>query len=139
MEYWQKAPVPRDQLVLFATTLEARIPDDHPVRLMDEILAAYDWSRWETAYHGRRGQPPIPPRVLASVILYGYTRHIRSSRQLEYAVGHNIDFIWLAEGRSLDHSTLCEFRTRFQKPLKDLYRHRSEERRVGKECRSRWS
>lgn len=123
MEYWQKAPVPRDQLVLFATTLEARIPDDHPVRLMDEILAAYDWSRWETAYHGRRGQPPIPPRVLASVILYGYTRHIRSSRQLEYAVGHNIDFIWLAEGRSLDHSTLCEFRTRFQKPLKDLYRH----------------
>jgi len=39
MSYWQKAPCEREQLVLFAPALEARIPEDHPVRLMDEILA----------------------------------------------------------------------------------------------------
>ena len=33
------------------------------------------------------------------MILYGLMRRIRSSRQLEYACGHNIDFSWLAEGR----------------------------------------
>jgi transposase len=110
-------------LVIFAPTLEERIPEDHPVRLLDEILAAYDWREWEASYDGHRGQPPIHPRVLAAVILYGFLRRIRSSRQLEYAVSHNIDFIWLVEGRSLDHSTIADFRVRFQQALKDLYRH----------------
>jgi transposase len=123
MGYWQKAPFERDQLVLFAPTLEGRIPVDHPVRLIDEILDAYDWTEWEAEYHGRRGQPPIHPRVLAAVLLYGLIRRIRSSRQLEYAVSHNIDFIWLVQGRSIDHSTLSGFRTAHRKQLKELYRH----------------
>jgi transposase len=113
----------REQLVLFAPTLESRIPEDHPVRLVDEVLSAYDWSEWEQRYHGGRGQPPIPPSVLAKAMLYGFIRRIRSSRQLEYALSHNIDFIWLVEGHSIDHTTLCQFRTRFQKELKHVYRH----------------
>ena len=35
--------------------------------------------------------------------------------------GHNVDFIWLTEGRTIDHTTLCKFRTRFKKPLKELF------------------
>jgi len=101
MAYWQNAPCEREQLVLFASRLEDRIPEDHPVRLLDEILVSADWSAWEAEYDGRRGQPPIHPRVLAGVLLYGMIRRIRSSRQLEYAVGNNVDFIWLAEGRSI--------------------------------------
>ncbi len=69
-----------------------------------------DWSDWEKQCNGRQGQPPIPLYVMAGVILYGLMRRIRSSRQLEYACGHNIDFIWLAEGRKIDHSTICIFR-----------------------------
>jgi hypothetical protein len=60
--------------------------------------------------------------VLAGVILYGLMRRIRSSRQLEYACGHNIDFMWLAEGRTIDHDTLCKFRTKFKEPLKRLFK-----------------
>lgn len=123
MSYWQPAPWHRPQIVMFAPTLEDRIPEDHPVRLLDEILAAYDWREWEAQYDGQRGQPPIHPRVLAALILYGLMRRIRSSRQLEYAVRHNIDFIWLVEGRSIDHSTIADFRVKFHKALKDLYRH----------------
>ena len=63
-----------------------------------------------------------PPRVVASVILYGLTHRIRSSRVLEYLLGHNVDFMWLAEGRNIDHTTLCKFRTRFKQPLKELFR-----------------
>jgi transposase len=123
MDYWQKAPVNRKQQVLIATMLDDRIPLDHPVRLLDEILAGHDWTSWEARYHGKLGQPPIHPRVLASAILYGLIRRIRSSRQLEYAINHNIDFMWLVSGRSIDHSTLCQFRTKFKKELKTLYRH----------------
>ena len=68
-------------------------------------------------YNGHVGQPAIPPWVMAGVILYGLMRRIRSSRQLEYACGNNIDFMWLAEGRTIDHDTLCKFRTQFQGAL----------------------
>jgi len=57
VSYWQDAPMPRGQLVLFASTLEERIPLDHPVRLLDEILDELDWTKWEAVYVGKRGQP----------------------------------------------------------------------------------
>jgi transposase len=112
----------REQIVLFAPNLDEMILEDHPVRLFDEILAGCDWSDWEAEYHGSLGQPPIHPRVLAGMILYGLTRGVRSSRHLEYLIGHNIDFIWLVEGRKIDHSTICGFRNKFREALKGLFR-----------------
>ncbi|MCA9155720.1 MAG: hypothetical protein KDA38_13070, partial [Planctomycetales bacterium] len=66
--YWQDAPVAREQLVLIPTALEELIPADHPVRLVDEILDRLDWTPWEAAYHGSHGQPPIHPSVLAKTL-----------------------------------------------------------------------
>jgi hypothetical protein len=40
---------------------------------------------------------------------------------LEYMCGHNLDFLWLAEGHRPDHSTLCGFRKRSRQALKDLF------------------
>src|SRR5690348_10534269 len=105
MSYWAKAPMPREQILLFATTVDERIPDDAPVRLLAEILDGHDWTAWESQYHGKLGQPPIHPRIMAGLWLYGMRRGVRSSRKLEYMAGHNIDFIWLAEGHHPDHST----------------------------------
>ena len=39
--------MPREQIVLFPTALEDLIPEDHPVRLLDEILDQLDWTAWE--------------------------------------------------------------------------------------------
>ncbi len=64
--YWQDAPLPREQQVLFPDTLEDRIAEDHPVRILDEILSRMDWSEWEAEYHGRFGQPPIHPSVMCN-------------------------------------------------------------------------
>ena len=85
MGYWNEAPLPRDQIVLIATTLGDRIPDDHPVRLFEEILAGLDWSAWENQYCRVAGQPAIPPKIMAGAILYGLSHGIRSSRRLEPA------------------------------------------------------
>lgn len=97
-------------------------PQDHPVRLLDEILDELDWTKWEAVYVGKKGQPPIHPSILCKVLLFALSRRIRSSRQIEYAVEHSIDFIWLTSGRKLDHSTLSEFRRKNEKELKDIYR-----------------
>ena len=122
MGYWDEAPIPRDQIVLIATTLGDRIPDDHPVRLYQEILAGMDWSGWENHYCQVAGQPAIPPMIVGGAIIYGLSHGIRSSRRLEWACRNAVDFMWLVEGRQIDHSTFCNFRTRFERELKDLFR-----------------
>jgi len=121
-DYWADAPMQRNQIALFAPTLDSTIADDDPVRLFDEVLAGMDWSEWEGEYHGRVGQPPIHPRHVAAAILYGLYRRIRSSRQWEEATHYRLDFIWLLHGRQIDHTTLAKFRTKFRQPLKGLFR-----------------
>lgn len=123
MGYWAQAAIDRDQIALIPTTLSDRIPEDHSVRLFWELLSTYDWRLWEARYCGCHGQPAIHPRIVAGVLLYGLTQGIRSSRRLEWACGHAVDFMWLAEGRVIDHSTLCAFRKTFRQELKDLFRH----------------
>jgi len=112
----------RHQIVLFADTLEDRIAQDHPVRILDELLDRTDWTEWEAKYNGTKGQPPIHPSVLAKVLLFSMIRRIRSSRQIEYNLTHSIDFIWLTSGRTIDHVTISNFRRAHPTELKGLYR-----------------
>ena len=121
MDYWAKPPVVREQMVLFAERLDEVVAIEHPVRLVDDILSRLDWSKWEAKYDLTRGQPPIHPRVLAGVILYGLLTRIRSSRMLEEALTVRLDFRWLAEGRSIDHTTLSEFRRKHPDELKQVF------------------
>ncbi|HEY4761057.1 MAG TPA: transposase, partial [Thermoguttaceae bacterium] len=121
-QHWAQAPMSREQIVLFSPTLEEAISEDHPVRLLEEILRGVDWSAWVTPRGEHRGRPPIHPRILAGIILYGLMHRFRSSRMLEYMCGHNLDFIWLAEGHRPDHTTLSIFRKESRQALKDLFR-----------------
>lgn len=121
MTRWAEAAEQREQLVLFAQRLDDALPLDHSVRLLDEILGQLDWSHWEEKYHAHLGQPAIHPRVLAGVLLYGLLTRVRSSRGLEDALLVRMDFRWLAEGRTIDHTTLSEFRRKHAAELKDLF------------------
>jgi transposase len=121
MTRWAEAPERREQLVLFTQRLDDALPPEHSVRLLDEILAQMDWSAWEATYHPSLGQPAIHPRVLASVLLYGLLVRIRASRGLEDALKVRMDFRWLVEGRTIDHTTLSEFRREHADELKELF------------------
>ena len=121
-QYWQDAPMPREQMVLIPATLEETIPRDHPVRMIDEILDRMDWKEWEGRYHGSFGQPPIHPSVLCKILLFSMIRRIRSSRQMEYALKHSIDFMWLASGRHIDHVTLSNFRRKHSDELRKIFK-----------------
>ena len=118
---WAKSPERRDQMVLFPRRLDDAIGKDHNVRLLDDILGRLDWSKWESGYELRRGQPPFHPKVLASVILYGLLTRIRTSRALEESLHVRLDFRWLVEGRSIDHTTISEFRRKNAAALKDTF------------------
>jgi transposase len=118
---WSEAPENREQMALFPHCLDEAIGKEHVVRFLDAILSEINWSSWETEYHGRLGQPAIHPRVIASVLLYGLLTRIRSSRALEEALQIRLDFRWLVSGRSIDHTTICQFRKRHEDDLRDLF------------------
>jgi transposase len=122
LDYWADATLDRYRSRLFTPSLDEMVGKDDPVRLVDETLAEMDWTDWEKVYPRVIGQPPIHPRIVASVILYGMYRGIRSTRKLEEACRYRFDFMWLAEGRCIDHTTFAKFRTRFRDPLKGLFK-----------------
>jgi radical SAM protein with 4Fe4S-binding SPASM domain len=118
---WAQPVIARQQMQLFPTLLEDLLPPEDPMRQFDALLNELDWSQWEAAYAQRAGQPPLHPRLVAGVILFGLLRGLRSSRQLEQASSRWIDLIWFLEGRRIDHSTFCNFRQRFASLLPDLF------------------
>jgi transposase len=133
--YWAAPKQERHQLVLFSPSLDEMIGAADPLRQLDAIFGALDWSSYEAAYDGFRGQPPIHPRHLASCIFYGILKGIRSSRRLEEATRVRIDFMWLLNGQTIDHTTVNRFRTRFAEALKDTFRQVNREglKRLGDE------
>lgn len=122
MTSWAKPILNRYQTMLFSPTLDDMVPEDHPVRFYEELLLEHDWHAWEADYDLSRGQPPIHPREIAGAMLYGLNLKLTSSRQLEDACCHRIDFMWLAGGRRIDHSTFAHFRVKNEKRLRDLFK-----------------
>ena len=119
---WAEAPIDRTQVLLFHPSLDDMIPIDHEVRILDETLRMLDWSDWEAEFDRLRGQPPIHPRILAGIWIYELARKMKTSRPPEYVCIHNVDFMWLAEGRQPDHTTLAKFFTRFKTQVKSLFK-----------------
>ena len=113
---------PREQLVLYPQCLDELVARDAPVRTFSALLDTVDWSAWEQEYAGC-GQPPIHPRYLAGAILFGLLHKVRSTRELEEAACKHLDFIWLLEGFTPDHSTFANFRQRHAEAIKELHTH----------------
>jgi len=117
---WADAPYDRKQLTLMSPSVDEMVVVDHPIRYFECLLESLDWREWEMQYKEGRGQPPIHPRLVAGAILWGLMHRVRSSRGLEDATKHRIDFMWFLEGRTIDHATFSNFRNRFPEALKGL-------------------
>lgn len=63
----------------------------------------------------------IPPKVLLNVILFGYSRGMLSSRQIERACLENITFMALACGHTPDHSAIAAFVSSMQDEVERVF------------------
>jgi len=106
-------------------TPDEAVAQDDPVRVLERILGEMDWSKWEARYNGRLGQPAIHPRLLAGSLLYGLMKGIRTTRALEDATRHRVDFMWFLERRTFNHTTFSNSRKEFKAEIKDLNRQLS--------------
>ncbi|QQS39717.1 MAG: IS1182 family transposase [Acidobacteriota bacterium] len=109
----KKGPVFRkydqNQPMLLPPSYDELIPENHPVRVVNEVIERIDISGIERGYKGG-GASSYHPRMLLKVLVYAYLRNIYSSRKMEQALKENIHFMWLSSGAKPDHNTINDFR-----------------------------
>ena len=90
--------------------LEIIIPSDEPVRLLSAVTEELDYRRL-TATYSRLGRIEYSPRLLFKIVLYGCSRGIFKTREIERACRENVNFMYLLEGHPApDHNTIARFR-----------------------------
>ncbi len=97
------------------------LPIGHLARFVHGVVKQMDLSAFESGYVGS-GSKPYAPATLLSLFIYGYITRTFTSRKLEAATYDSIAFRFLAGNTHPDHSTLAEFRKRFQGLFKDIFK-----------------
>lgn len=110
----------RDILYLLPPAIQDWLPEDHLARFIVEIVDQLDLSAIESAYKGG-GKEPYHPALMVSLLFYGYSTGVFSSRKLEKATHDSVAFRFITANTHPDHDTIAEFRKRFLKELEGLF------------------
>jgi transposase len=90
------------------------------VRVLKELMEQLDVSAFEAAYKPG-GRPPLHPRRMVSLIIYGMHLRQWSLRELEQLAVRDVGAWLLCGGLQPDHSTLGKFIVRHEKLLSDEF------------------
>jgi len=96
------------------------LPERHLARFVAEVIDGLDLRAMIGAYRGS-GSAAHHPRMLLSVLVYGYATGVFSSRKLERATYDSVAFRFLAANDHPDHDTIASFRRRFLKEIEALF------------------
>jgi transposase len=111
----------QNQPMLLPPSYDDLVPENHPVRVVNEVVERIDIAGLERSYKGG-GTSSYHPRMLLKVVVYGYLRNIYSTRKMEQALKENVHFMWLAGGAKPDHNTINDFRgKRLRGQLKEVF------------------
>ena len=119
-------PVRRDQVFLMPPDMREWLPSDHLVWFILDTLEALDLTGLEaTRRRGGVGAAGYDPCMLLGLLMYGYCRGVRSSRQIERLCGTDVAFRVLCAQDVPDHCTLArfeEFEEKWGKPYPAISR-----------------
>jgi transposase len=112
--------IDRKTRYLLPPSLDEWMPEKHLARFIGEVIDALDLGRMSGAYRGT-GSASYHPRILLSLLVYGYATGVFSSRKLERATYDSVAFRFLAGNEHPDHDTIANFRRRFLKDIEKLF------------------
>ena len=117
-------PYDYTQSTLIPVNLEEQlIPGTLEFAIHHLIESRMDTSVFDDRYkNDEAGRWAYDPKVLLKVVLFGYSRGLMSSRDLERACGENVTFMALACGQRPDHSTIAAFVSSMKEEILPLYR-----------------
>jgi transposase len=115
-------PVLRDQPFLLPVDMREWLPADHLVWFVLDVVEQLDTPAFRRrkvkAASGRAG---FDPQMLLALLLYGYCRGVRSSRQIERLCEVDVAFRVICAQDVPDHSVIARFRQAHQRSFADLF------------------
>ena len=115
-----KAGESRNQMILFPETINDYIPDGHLAKLVLTIVSSMNIDKIISKFSDI-GQRAYSPRILLSILFYGYSVGVRSARKLSKACEERVDFMYLTEKLYPSHKTISEFRRENLSELSELF------------------
>src|SRR5690606_3629130 len=101
--------LPANSPELFPENIYERIPQNHAVRLVNEVVDHLDIDHILGQYKGG-GTTSFHPRMMIKILFYAYLSNIYSCRKIEKALQENIHFMWLSGNSLPDYRTINYFR-----------------------------
>src|ERR1700692_2847595 len=113
---------PTDRLTgfLMPPSVDEWLPQTPLARFVVEVVDGLDLSAMSKSYRGS-GSASYHPKVLLSLLVYGYATGVFSSRKLERATYDSVAFRFIAAHDQPDHDTIAAFRRRFLKEIEALF------------------
>lgn len=97
------------------------LPEDHLARFVVDIVDKLDFSHIYNQYRGC-GSVPYDPRMLLSLLFYGYSTGVFSSRKIEKATYDSVAFRFISGNHHPDHDTISNFRKHFLPEVKGWFK-----------------
>lgn len=93
----------------FLDYIDSVIPKDDLCRFVKEVVFSLDTQSIEAKY-SFKGQNSYHPKLMLSLLFYGYATGVRSSRKLEERCIKDHSYIYLMQCYTPDHRTISDFR-----------------------------
>jgi transposase len=108
-------PYEQNQIYLIPPSADELIPQDHLVRLVNEVIDEMGIERLFRKYQVGGGASRYNPVMMTKLFVYGYMTKVCSSRMLAKAARENVMFMWLSGNQRPDFRTLNDFRGKLLK------------------------
>jgi transposase len=102
-------PASLHQHELFPSNIFDLLPEDHDCFLFKDLLDQLDTSSVE-AHYSPNGQHAYHPLKIVSILIYGYSHGVFSSRQLEKRSNEDLSFMYIAGKNCPNFRVLSDFR-----------------------------
>jgi transposase len=111
----------REQVSFMPHDLNEWLPEDHLARFVVDIVSKMDLCQVYSGYSGK-GSTPYDPKLLLSLIFYGYSTGVFSSRKIETSTYDSVAFRFIAGNHHPDHDTISSFRKKFLPQMKGWFK-----------------
>jgi transposase len=112
----------REQSFLLPPDVRDWLPQGHLAWFVLDAVAGMDLREFYGSYrHDGVGRRAYDPAMVVALLLYGYSRGVRSARAIERACVEDVAFKMIAMMETPDHATIARFVARHEVALAELF------------------
>jgi transposase len=112
----------REQAFLMPPDVREWLPEGHLAWFVLDAVADFDLTAFYAVYReDGRSRPAYEPSMMVALLLYAYSRGVRSARAIERACEEDVAYRVIAAHQKPDHATIARFVERHEQALAGLF------------------